>query len=563
MNNNNKWPEFLIVAGSAVCATPVSAYQQLADVWAVPMHRGEAIEVIDDVDGDGVQDVLYAGIAGETGDAGFTVRSMATGATLYDVSNVVADFHGVTALRLADIDGDGVGDYAIGDPSLVQGQSLVSIRSGVDGSEINYLVGVGFIQNYSMGASMAVTDDLNADGIGELVVGMPEFATLLIGTAQGRVSCIDSASSAPGGGTGFWTVTNPNTFSSGQRFGFAVSRCADITGDGVAEVAASQLGTSEVFILSGSTGATLQIIGAPSTDPNFGYTLEDLGDVTGDGVTDLAVGHPGGTSSAGSVHVYSGANFGGGPFYSVSGVGASARLGLSLAGGGDVNSDGTPDFIAGGTLVAGQSAVAAYSGADGTVIYQIPTQASLVGGDIVDVALGDVTADGSGDILLLAPEAAYLTAFTGAGLAFQSDFVGTSYCGPANASSAGVGGVITAADSVAISDNSFDVTASSLPLNVIGFFVVGDGFALSMPAGSQGTICIGGGASGIGRFTSSVMNSGSTGSFSLNIDLTQPLPNPGGPVVSSGETWNFQAFFRDLNPTLTSNLTNAISVTFN
>ncbi|MCP3918813.1 MAG: VCBS repeat-containing protein [bacterium] len=36
----------------------------------------------------------------------------------------------------------------------------------------------------------------------------------------------------------------------------------------------------------------------------------------------------------------------------------------------------------------------------------------------------------------------------------------------------------------------------------------------------------------------------------------------GGYTLSAGETWNFQCWFRDLNPMLTSNLSDAVSVTF-
>jgi hypothetical protein len=33
-------------------------------------------------------------------------------------------------------------------------------------------------------------------------------------------------------------------------------------------------------------------------------------------------------------------------------------------------------------------------------------------------------------------------------------------------------------------------------------------------------------------------------------------------AVLAGETWNFQAWYRDLNPTTTSNFTNAVSIAF-
>ena len=58
------------------------------------------------------------------------------------------------------------------------------------------------------------------------------------------------------------------------------------------------------------------------------------------------------------------------------------------------------------------------------------------------------------------------------------------------------------------------------------------------------------------------MNSGSTGSFSLALDLTA-MADPANPVaVQPGDTWNFQAWYRDANPGPTSNFTDAVSVTF-
>ena len=41
------------------------------------------------------------------------------------------------------------------------------------------------------------------------------------------------------------------------------------------------------------------------------------------------------------------------------------------------------------------------------------------------------------------------------------------------------------------------------------------------------------------------------------------LPQPSGFVsAQSGETWNFQCWFRDQNPTVTSNFTQGYRITF-
>jgi hypothetical protein len=80
-----------------------------------------------------------------------------------------------------------------------------------------------------------------------------------------------------------------------------------------------------------------------------------------------------------------------------------------------------------------------------------------------------------------------------------------------------------------------------------------------MSGGSQGNLCLGG---QIGGFKQDVKNSGAGGAFALDVD-TLVIPQPGGSVaIQPGETWNFQAWFRDKNPKRTSNFTDGISILF-
>jgi hypothetical protein len=81
-----------------------------------------------------------------------------------------------------------------------------------------------------------------------------------------------------------------------------------------------------------------------------------------------------------------------------------------------------------------------------------------------------------------------------------------------------------------------------------------------MAGGSQGTLCLGG---GIGRFDDpgQVRIATGRGAASVQLELTA-FPTPTGLVsVLPGETWNFQAWYRDGNPGPTSNFTDAVSVT--
>lgn len=136
--------------------------------------------------------------------------------------------------------------------------------------------------------------------------------------------------------------------------------------------------------------------------------------------------------------------------------------------------------------------------------------------------------------------------------------VGTTYC-TAVPNSTGVIGTTSIAGSPMASDNLITLTASDLPAATFGYFLCSVTQAqVASPGGSQGTLCLGG---EIGRFTGNVFQTGVSGSHSHAVDLTQ-LPGPTGAVAASaGETWNFQCWHRDANPTATSNFTLPATVT--
>ncbi len=79
------------------------------------------------------------------------------------------------------------------------------------------------------------------------------------------------------------------------------------------------------------------------------------------------------------------------------------------------------------------------------------------------------------------------------------------------------------------------------------------------PGGSQGNLCI---SANVARFSLQVQNSGTAGMFRVPIDLGLVPTNPPQPVMV-GETWNFQAWFRDaVGGQATSNFTDGIQIDF-
>jgi len=131
-----------------------------------------------------------------------------------------------------------------------------------------------------------------------------------------------------------------------------------------------------------------------------------------------------------------------------------------------------------------------------------------------------------------------------------------NYC-VAEPNSTGQPASIAGSGSLEISDEELSLVASDVPPNRFGYFLMSQtqGF-IPLFAGSQGNFCLG---APFIRFAADGMLSSPSGKLTLLPDYDN-LPN--GAVFSAGDTWNFQAWFRDVNPTATSNTTNGLTVQF-
>ncbi|MCP3914745.1 MAG: hypothetical protein GY711_04195 [bacterium] len=136
--------------------------------------------------------------------------------------------------------------------------------------------------------------------------------------------------------------------------------------------------------------------------------------------------------------------------------------------------------------------------------------------------------------------------------------IGANYCGPAQPNSSGAPAALCVTGSNVPSDNDVTLNSLQMPLGKFGYFLTSQNQNYVMPPGSQGFLCLGG---DIGRYNTAVMHSGATGSFSHTIDTTNMPVNPHVPILS-GQSWNFQCWFRDNNPGVTSNFTDAVQVLF-
>ncbi len=136
----------------------------------------------------------------------------------------------------------------------------------------------------------------------------------------------------------------------------------------------------------------------------FSWIARGIGDVDGDGFTDIVTSAPtsGATAQAaggGRVYLYSGKS--GKPLWTHSGQG-SDQLGTGLEGAGDVNGDGIPDVIAG---APGSEKAYVLSGSDGAELLVLAAaQPGESFGQAVSSA-GDQNGDGYADLLVGAPGA--------------------------------------------------------------------------------------------------------------------------------------------------------------
>jgi len=144
----------------------------------------------------------------------------------------------------------------------------------------------------------------------------------------------------------------------------------------------------------------LQSYTAEAPGDSFGWVAEAVGDQNGDGASEYIIGaifNSEGGPAAGKAYVYDGAS--GALIHTVVGR-PNERLGFSVAGGDDIDGDGTPDYVIGAPgFFANASRVLILSGADHSVLYELTDGVGSLFGFDVNMA-GDVDGDGHADVVI-------------------------------------------------------------------------------------------------------------------------------------------------------------------
>ncbi|MFO0985409.1 MAG: protein kinase [Planctomycetota bacterium] len=345
---------------------------------------GNSIAAAGDVDADGVPDVIvgapsYGHAPSNQGAPVLEYAKIFSGAALANervppvlrvlTNGSLHDAYGLDVAGLGDVDGDGFADVFVGAREFNRMAGAALVYSGRDGSLLYQKDGDA--ERDGLGSDGAGLGDLDGDG----------YADFAIGAAwSDHVAKVDSGTAfALCGGTkqriGRDCHPPLQGYARGDAFGVSLASLGDVSGDGVRDFAVGACGQLDrgstpgyVRVISGRDGTTLWIGLGDAVGDYFGRMVAGTGDIDGDGVPDVmaaGIGNDRDGDDSGMVRWFSGKD--GSVLLTLRGAETGAYFGGTISALGDIDQDGAPEVLIG----AGASSPRGLRGAGSVFVYSI------------------------------------------------------------------------------------------------------------------------------------------------------------------------------------------------
>jgi hypothetical protein len=238
---------------------------------------------------------------------------------------------------VGDVDRDGYDDVLVGAPRYGEGAGRAYVFSGRDGTTLWTWAGEESDDAFGSAGAGHVADDQLF-----LVIGAPNAGE----GDRGRTYVFRDLTGEPA-----FVIESD---AQGQNLGgMFVSVVGDVDADGAPDLYASDWAhgargpfTGRVYVHSGKTGRRIHTFTGEEAGDGFGIGPADAGDVDGDGYDDLVIGAWRQASAApmgGKVYVYSGRD--GALITTITGQVMGETLGFDATGMGDVDGDGSIDYL--------------------------------------------------------------------------------------------------------------------------------------------------------------------------------------------------------------------------
>ncbi len=309
------------------------------------------------------------------------------------------DSFGLEVMAVGDFNSDGAMEFLVSAPGNDEGAfnaGKVYLYDGATQALIRSHVGTR--ANEAL-RNVMPSGDVNSDGFRDYIVGSGDESVYVYSGLDGS------------------EIHELTAVQNGEGFGFRSAGIEDINNDGHDDIIvgawnndAGGNNAGRVYVISGEDGSTIRTHTGQFANSWFGHTVNELGDIDGDGVSDYYVGAPGVTSLSfrGQAFIYSGAT-GAEVYPHLTPIGTGLNYGSWEPAGGqfDFNGDGRLDFAIAdiGDLALGSETgrIYIYDGPTGALLYTLLPSTGFSGfGGITpnpDTHIGDVDGDGISDLL--------------------------------------------------------------------------------------------------------------------------------------------------------------------